>query len=53
MTLEFPLKSGVDLNARIEPGGSKHTISSLRQERTRFEADSSTLPVSRLRTSPS
>jgi hypothetical protein len=25
MTLAFPLKSGVDLNARIEPGGSKRT----------------------------
>jgi hypothetical protein len=25
MTLEFPLRSGVDLDARIEPGGSKRT----------------------------
>ena len=26
MTLEFPLKSGVDLNAHIEPGGSNRTL---------------------------
>ena len=26
MTLEFPLRSGVELNARIEPGGSRRTL---------------------------
>ena len=26
MTLDFPLKSGVDLNAQIAPGGSKRTL---------------------------